>query len=105
MSEKRLLIDSFGQHAAAALGLPSTVCWIANVPSQFGYEMHHNIMANEPTLEPEMRNCVLSKFNIVGPEVEFPYNSEDEVFNADKIIAALNGDKKQATDENKKKVK
>jgi len=30
LSSKRLLIDSFGQHVAASLGLPSTVCWIAN---------------------------------------------------------------------------
>lgn len=30
MSSKRLLIDSFAQHAAAALEKPSVVCWIGN---------------------------------------------------------------------------
>jgi len=103
MSEKRLFIDSFAQHTAAALGLPSVVCWIANVPSQFGYAMHHNIIANPPTLEPELRHSILSKYNTNGPENEFPYNNEDEIFDADIIIEALRGDKKQAEEKAKKK--
>jgi hypothetical protein len=90
MSDKRLLIDSFAQHACAALGLPSVVCWIANTLSQFGYEMHKNIIANEPTLEPELRYSILSKYNTNGPEKEFPYNNEDEIFNVDEIIEAVN---------------
>lgn len=89
MSDKRLFIDSFAQHTAAALGLPSVVCWVANVPSQFGYAMHTNIMANEPTLEPELRNAVLAKYNTNGPETEFPYNNEDEIFDANVLIGAL----------------
>jgi hypothetical protein len=105
MSDKRLFIDSFAQHTAAALGLPSVVCWIANVPSQFGYTMHTNIMANEPTLEPELRNAVLAKYNTNGPEAEFPYNNEEEIFDVEKIIAALQGDKKQGTIVVKKKTK
>ena len=92
MSDKRLFIDSFAQHAAAALGLPSVVCWIANVPSQFGYELHTNIISNPPTLEPELRHSVLAKYNTNGPETEFPYNNEDEIFDVDKIIAALRGE-------------
>ena len=91
MSEKRLFIDSFAQHAAAALNKPSVVCWIANVPEQFGYEMHTNIIANPPTLPPEMRNAVFSQYNIGGQVTEFPYNNEDEIFDADKIIEALKG--------------
>ncbi|MCW3122633.1 MAG: hypothetical protein JWQ38_2125 [Flavipsychrobacter sp.] len=91
MSRKRLFIDSFAQHVSAALGLPSVVCWVANVPSQFGYDMHTNIMANQPTLKPELRNAVFNKYNIMGQPIDFPYNSEDEIFDADKIIAALRG--------------
>lgn len=64
-----------------------------NVPSQFGYEMHKNIIANEPTLEPELRYSILSKYNTNGPEKEFPYNNEDEIFNVDEIIEALNAAK------------
>ena len=89
MSDKRLFIDSFAQHAAAALGKPSVVCWVANTPTQFGYAMHKNILANEPTLEPELRGSVLSKYNTNGPEAEFPYNNEEEIFDLAKILAAL----------------
>ena len=89
MSTKRLLIDSFAQHAAAALGLPSTVCWISNKPEVFGYDLHDNILANEFTTKPELRNAYLSKFNIAGDLIEFPYNSEDEIFNVEVIIESL----------------
>lgn len=88
-STKRFLIDSFAQHAAAALNLPSTVCWIANKPEVFGYELHDNIQANEFTNKPELRHSHLSKFNIAGDLLEFPYNSEDEIFNVDAIIESL----------------
>jgi hypothetical protein len=89
MSSKRLLIDSFSQHAASALELPSTVCWVSNKPEVFGYDLHDNITANEFTTKPELRNAYLSKFNITGELIEFPYNSEDEIFNVETIIESL----------------
>lgn len=89
MSEKRLLIDSFSQHAAAAMGKPSTVCWIVNKPNVFGYNMHHNIISNDFTKKPELRNAYLNKFNISGDLVEFPYNSEMDIFNVDDIINSI----------------
>jgi hypothetical protein len=89
MSSKRLLIDSFAQHAAAALQLPSTVCWVSNKPEVFGYDLHDNILANEFTTKPELRNSYLSKFNIAGDLIEFPYNSEDEIFNVEAIVESL----------------
>ncbi|MBS1586694.1 MAG: FkbM family methyltransferase [Bacteroidetes bacterium] len=89
LSSKRLFMDSFAQHAAAALGKPSVVCWIGNKPEQFGYDMHSNILANEPTIKPELRYSVYSRYNIGGNPTEFPYHSEEEVFDADRIIAAL----------------
>ncbi len=105
LSEKRLFIDSFAQHTAAALGKPSVVCWIANIPEQFGYTIHTNIIANSPTLEPELKYAITAKYNTNGPEAEFPYNNEDEIFDADKIIAALRGDMKSTSEDSKKKVK
>jgi hypothetical protein len=89
LSSKRLLIDSFAQHAAAALNLPSTVCWIANKPKVFGYDLHDNIQANAFTNKPELRNAYLSKFNIAGDLIEFPYNSENEIFDVETIIESL----------------
>lgn len=89
LSSKRLLIDSFLQHCCAALNLPSTVCWITNSPKVLGYDLHDNILANPYTKTPELRNSFLSKFNIIGDPIEFPYNNEDEIFDVDKIIASL----------------
>lgn len=89
MSNKRLFIDSFCQHAAAALNMPSVVCWIGNTPEQLGYDIHTNIIANEPTQKQELKNSVFTRYNISGSPNEFPYNSEREIFDADKIIEAM----------------
>ena len=89
MSDKRLLMDSFGQHAAAAINKPSTVLWIANSPKVFGYDIHTNIVANPETTSPELRNAYLSKYNIGGDPIEFPYNGESEIFNVDAVINSL----------------
>ncbi len=93
ISNKRLFIDSFGQHTAKALELDSVVCWIANTPAQFGYENNINIIANSETKKPELKNSFLSKYNIVGDLIEFPYNSEMEIFNTDEIIESLRKNK------------
>jgi len=89
LSEKRLFMDSVGQHIAAALNIPSTVCWIVNKPEVFGYKIHDNIVANEFTKKPELRNSYLHAFNIGGDLVEFPYVSESEIFNSQDIIASI----------------
>lgn len=89
LSEKRLLMDSFGEHAAAALNKPSTVLWIANSPKVFGYDLHTNIIANPETTSPELRNAYLSKYNIGGDPVEFPYNNESEIFDVDAVIKSF----------------
>ena len=92
MSSKRLFIDSFAQHAAAAMGMPSHVFWVANLPSQFGYELHNNIIANPPTLQPEYRNAMFNKYNIGDQASEFPYNNTEEIISADVLIEALSRD-------------
>jgi len=43
ISDKRLLIDSFAQHCAAAFDLPSVVCWVGTKPGIYGYECHRDI--------------------------------------------------------------
>jgi hypothetical protein len=89
MSSKRLLIDSFAQHAAASMDKPSTVCWVVNKPNVFGYDIHDNIESNPFTTKPELRSAYLGKFNISGDLVEFPYNYETEMFNVDEIIKSI----------------
>jgi hypothetical protein len=89
MSRKRLLMDSFGHHAAAAMGMSSTVLWIANTPKVFGHDIHDNIVANPFTVKPELKNAYLGKFNIIGDPLEFPYNNETEIFNIDEVIKSI----------------
>ena len=94
LSEKRLLIDSFLQHSCTALNLPSTVCWITNSPKNLGYDIHDNIIANPFTNKPELRQSMYEQFDISGNPEQFPYNSEDEIFNVDEIIASLEAEVK-----------
>ena len=89
LSEKRLLMDSFGQHAAAALGKSSTVLWIANSPVVFGYDTNINIVSEPFTRKPELRHAYLNKFDISGNLLEFPYHTESVVFNVDRVIESL----------------
>lgn len=103
MTSKRLFMDSFAQHTAAALRMPSTVCWVANSPVVFGYEWNDNILANPFTKKPETRNAYLQEFNIGGDLVEFPYNSETEIFDVDKIIASLEREEVRLIDQNNHK--
>ena len=92
LSEKRLVIDSFLQHALAALNLPAVACWVVNTPKLFGYDLHTDIFANPFSVQPELRNAFLHKFNIGGDDMEFPYNNEREIFDVDAIIKALKQD-------------
>lgn len=89
LSEKRLFIDSFCQHAAAALGLSSTVCWIGTSPKVFGYDIHSNILANKETKGAELKHAVFNRYNIGGDPLEFPFNSEDDIFDVQTIIDSL----------------
>jgi ADP-heptose:LPS heptosyltransferase len=100
LSQKRLVMDSFLQHALAALKLPSVACWVVNSPKVFGYELNTNILANAYTTQPELRNSYLSKFNIGGDELEFPYQNETEIFNVDEIIKALNSETNEVANNN-----
>lgn len=88
-SDKRLFMDSFCQHAAAAMGKKSTVLWVANSPRVFGYDAHDNILAAEETRKPDRRNSYLSKYNISGALNEFPYNDEGEIFDVERVIESI----------------
>lgn len=87
-SEKRLLIDSFAQHAAAAFNLPSVVCWIANPSEIFGYTIHKNIYADAPKQFRHYIDSYLEQDNITGTIHECPYDTDD-IFSAEKLIKEL----------------
>lgn len=89
LSRKRFFMDSFAQHTASALDLPSVVLWVANTPVQFGYSIHNNILANPHTTSSELKNSYIQKYDISGDPVQFPYRSETEIFDLDKVMEAL----------------
>jgi hypothetical protein len=90
-SSKRLLIDSCLQHAAAALDLPSTVCWVGTNPKVFGYDMHDNIKPNKPfdtETGGKMIDSLFFDYDFNGPEHEYPFEGVD-VFNLQTIFDSL----------------
>jgi ADP-heptose:LPS heptosyltransferase len=90
LSSKRLLIDSFGQHLAAAMGIKSTVCWVTTKPKIFGYKLHDNIQANPFTKEPQLQSSVYQPFNLAQDVSSIPYNDLREVFDVNKIVESIN---------------
>lgn len=84
-SQARLFVDSSLQHAAAAMGVPSTVVWVATQPSVFGYNIHNNVSPKMQFLE-GTPDSFLHDFNFNGPIHECPYDSPDQIFDIEKIL-------------------
>lgn len=90
LSDKRVFIDSFAQHTAAALGLPSIVCWITNTPEKFGYSLHKNILARPFDKKLVSHSAYFEEFDFTGGNAaQYPYNDE-KVFNLEEIISSKN---------------
>jgi hypothetical protein len=86
LSDKRLLIDSSLQHAAAALNKPSVVLWIGTDPKVFGYSMHRNIKANLKDEDFKLIDSYIFDYNFNGALHECPLKTPTEMFNVDEII-------------------
>jgi hypothetical protein len=89
ISNKRVLIDSCLQHAAAAFDLESTVFWIGTSPKNFGYALHNNIIANEPIEEVKLPNSYLFNYSFEGLQYECPYMNFDEMFDINQIVTNI----------------
>ncbi len=90
LSSKRLLMDSFAQHMAAALNKKSTVCWVSTKPEIFGYRLHDNIKANPFTKEPSLHEAAYQPFALSQDIHSIPYNDLKEIFDTNKIIESIN---------------
>jgi hypothetical protein len=89
LSSKRLFIDSFAQHVAAGLGLPSTVCWVANKPEVFGYDMHTNVLPSAHLQQEFNKFSYLDHYDISGQIQQFPFDTVN-LFDVNAIIQAVN---------------
>lgn len=92
LSTKRLFIDSFSQHVAAALGLQSTVVWIGNKPEIFGYPENINITPSANYVRELNKFSYLDQFDISGQIQQFNYDTVN-LFDINKIIEAVNKQK------------
>jgi len=92
LSTKRLFIDSFAQHVAAALDLQSTVVWIGNKPEVFGYPENINITPNANYVRELNKFSYLDQFDISGQIQQFPYDTIN-LLDINQIIEAVNKQK------------
>ena len=89
LSEKRVLIDSCLQHAAAAMKLKSTVLWVGTTPKNFGYDMHSNIIAKPPKGNVKMIDSYLFDYSFEGIAHECPYMDVSEMFDMNDIFKSI----------------
>ena len=87
-SRKRLLIDSFSQHASVALGIKSVVCWIGNSSDVLGYNTNINIKPSIDPIYDTYHSSYLDDFDISGNPIQFPYDRL-KIFDSTEIINKL----------------
>lgn len=87
-SHARLAIDSFMQHAAAALDKETSVCWVTNKPVVFGYKKHKNILPDSKlkVVNTSKVDGYIEEHDFSGHRVhDYPYSTPD-VFDLNEII-------------------
>lgn len=85
-AQKRILIDSCLQHAAAAFDLESTVFWIGTSPIVFGYELHQNVVANLPAKANQLIGSYLFDYQFESNIHECPYVELSDMFDIGSIL-------------------
>jgi hypothetical protein len=73
------------QHAAAALGLPSTVVWNVTKPEIFGYSIHNNVLP-EKTYPEGNASSYLFDYDILGVVEDCPYEDYNSIFSIENIL-------------------
>lgn len=90
LADKFLCIDSFAQHAVAALDKSATVGWIATSPVVFGYDTNTNIVANGVESFRHRIDSYLEKSDWSGTRMfECPYDNLLNIFNKEEFIKSL----------------
>jgi hypothetical protein len=85
-SEKRVLVDSCLQHAAAAFGLQSTVLWVGTSPKVFGYKVHKNVVAKVPKKRNQLIGSYLFDYQFENNIHECPYIDFKEMFDVNEVL-------------------
>jgi hypothetical protein len=94
LSDKFLGIDSFMQHACAALNKKATVGWISNSPVVFGHKIHDNIIANSAESFRHRIDSYLEEDDWTGGRFhECPYDNINTMFDKDQFVESILGTK------------
>jgi len=80
----RLLIDSFAQHASAALGKKSTVLWPINNIGILGYSININILSSAVPKDMQKPYAYIEDYRLEGPLHDYPFD-DGELFNPREI--------------------
>ena len=88
-SEKRVLIDSSLQHAAAALNKKSTVLWVGTSPKVFGYNLHTNIEAKLPKRANQLIGSYTFDYQFENNIHECPYMNVKDMFDINEIFRVI----------------
>jgi hypothetical protein len=88
-SEKRVLIDSSLQHAAAALNKKSTVLWVGTSPKVFGYNLHTNIEAKLPQRASQLIGSYTFDYQFENNTHECPYMNVKDIFDIKKVLQSI----------------
>lgn len=94
LADKFLGIDSFMQHACAALNKKATVGWISNSPVVFGHDTHDNIIASGVESFRHRIDSYLEEDDWTGGKFhECPYDDMSTMFNKEQVIESILGTK------------
>jgi hypothetical protein len=93
LSNRRILIDSCLQHAAASMGLKSMVIWGVTSPQQFGYDIHNNITSN--LSDEGHAGSYLFDYEINGIVGECPFSDWRDMFDVNLIMENIERIKNQ----------
>ena len=88
-SEKRVLIDSSLQHAAAALNKKSTVLWVGTSPKVFGYNIHTNIEAKLPQRANQLIGSYTFDYQFENNIHECPYMNVKDMFSIEDVLHSI----------------
>jgi len=98
LCDKFLGIDSFMQHACAALNKKATVGWISNSPVVFGHLIHHNIVATGAESFRHRIDSYLEEDDWTGGRFhECPFDNMTNMFDKDQFVESLLGSKTDLT--------
>lgn len=87
-ADKRLFIDSFPQHAAAAFGKQSVVLWNTHTEKSQGYAIHTNIHPMQPLDPAAVAYIETFRATKILPK-QAPFNLKAPLYDTHKILDAL----------------